>query len=1445
MKLQNFFSKGILNKDVDSRFVDSSEMIDAENFFVNTVEASGNGVGKNALGNALRTAYAITGGKTVGIGVSTSKNKVYNLVKGTNHDYVIEYNPDTYTSVIVAQSTNGTRLNFRTGERIRNVDVIPNDEGDGESIAFSGDSNPPRLFNIETAKTWGVDGFTEDEISVMKPSPIFAPNITLTTSIDGVNNNFIEDKFINIAYRYKYADGFYSAISPWSKVAFEPKIFSLDYQTYENKGMLNLANAVDIVFNTGTREVLAIDLLFKESNNNKVYVIDTFIKGVLSWADNTTKTFQLSKSKILKVLSEEQYFRNFDNVPLSSVCQTMIKNRLAYANYIEGRNIDVNINFAVGLESTNPYVGNNTTIISDYVDVVDYLNVVDFEDFTIDGGSSPVNQMNFTTNELAVNLTGATNAELVIKITPKAGYSATVYAITVMDGTTVLETWTDLSGIQTKTHNTSSNENVKIYVTSTTGIVYDCELTYTIFNVFVTVSKYIYKAVHQLSYYKSTGFGATLVGDTILKAKSAIDLTGYNFTAGQQIRINFELQSSLVLETKPSLTFFYNITENYASLAAFITGSSFKNQLENTFSLTFKNGFISNAGTIVSYTGFKLSYSGNSIIIISPKVVYTVTEPSTAVVNKEEFYITNEAAFITVTENSFSSMHSNRDIEVCLIYMDDKGRKTTALTSQNNSIYIPAENSVLVNKIKVTINNSPPSWAKYYKFGIKQTKRDYHTIFGNEVYKDGIYRWIKLVGENKNKVNEGDILIVKSDYSGASEVLVKTKVLEITTKSEDFISGNLMSNGEILIESPGLYMKIKQGNFDIDIDQDAFKTFSGFGKRRYASRSFVTTTPLFGEYEGTVFNPFQINAGTQIRFYVNMKAYGSIAFDNTYEKKLTAQDSYASIQLWWEAAIGDLDDWNAFKLQNFSETKFEVDGKAFSVKPNRDGTATRDIMTTVSFDVNFSGGTLVFETEPFEDLSSPFFETPSTFTITNSAHEFTEHILNDTFNCFAFGNGVESFKIQDSFNGKSFSMDTNPTEVNKEGYKQVVRSSDITYSGVFNSSSNVNRLNEFNLSLANFKDDIDKSYGAIYKIKGEETNLQVYQENICSQVFYEKDVLYNADGTSNLSSIDKVLGSQVLYKGEFGISTHPDSYDIYGFDSYFTDVNRGVVMKKSNNGLFEISKQGMRSYFKALFRDNVINHVNGKYDQHHDCYILNIQYNTTEYVTWVYSDESNGWLGRLTFNPEDMCRINGKFLSFKNGEIYQHNESTRNTFYGVESPSKFIINFSQTPSERKNFKTLEMEASHAWNLTLLSDLDKGYVNASDFNKEEGVFKAHTRLSNTDIDTSLLSVQGIGNCTLSGVVLSFGFTLSSDISIGDNIRNVNNLLVGTITGKTSNTLTLNAVANIVSGDFVMLSKPQSANVNALLGYHMQVSAELSINTKTEVFSVNSEVIRSFN
>jgi hypothetical protein len=72
--------------------------------FVNTVDGSNNGVGKNAL-KCYQNCYGIVGAKTIGHGKDSTLGLLYNFIKGNNHDYIIEYNTETGVSEIVAQSS--------------------------------------------------------------------------------------------------------------------------------------------------------------------------------------------------------------------------------------------------------------------------------------------------------------------------------------------------------------------------------------------------------------------------------------------------------------------------------------------------------------------------------------------------------------------------------------------------------------------------------------------------------------------------------------------------------------------------------------------------------------------------------------------------------------------------------------------------------------------------------------------------------------------------------------------------------------------------------------------------------------------------------------------------------------------------------------------------------------------------------------------------------------------------------------------------------------------------------------------------------------------------------------------------------------------------------------------------------------------------------------------
>ena len=71
---------------------------------------------------------------------------------------------------------------------------------------------------------------------------------------------------------------------------------------------------------------------------------------------------------------------------------------------------------------------------------------------------------------------------------------------------------------------------------------------------------------------------------------------------------------------------------------------------------------------------------------------------------------------------SKQSLHSNRDYEIAIVYMDEYGRSSTALVDTDNTVFIPCENSIDQNNIRVQLNNLPPYWATKYKFVIKESE---------------------------------------------------------------------------------------------------------------------------------------------------------------------------------------------------------------------------------------------------------------------------------------------------------------------------------------------------------------------------------------------------------------------------------------------------------------------------------------------------------------------------------------------------------------------------------------------------------------------------------------------------------------------------------------------------------------------------------------------------
>jgi hypothetical protein len=195
---------------------------------------------------------------------------------------------------------------------------------------------------------------------------------------------------------------------------------------------------------------------------------------------------------------------------------------------------------------------------------------------------------------------------------------------------------------------------------------------------------------------------------------------------------------------------------------------------------------------------------------------------------------------ITTTYSSSSGLSgtphktvkSNMDYEVALAYLDGKGRMTTPLTSEGNDVHIPINKCDKNNSLNVEISSQAPDWATGYRFFIKQSRNDYDVISPVVFYTEGVYAYIKIEGEDINKVKEGDFLFLKSDTSGIRRTPTKVKVLESENKTRNFLEDDSEKN---TIQEAGNYIKVDTE--EIALDETSVDTFLYDG---YAFRTDVT-----------------------------------------------------------------------------------------------------------------------------------------------------------------------------------------------------------------------------------------------------------------------------------------------------------------------------------------------------------------------------------------------------------------------------------------------------------------------------------------------------------------------------------------------------------------------------------------------------------------------------
>jgi len=206
-------------------------------------------------------------------------------------------------------------------------------------------------------------------------------------------------------------------------------------------------------------------------------------------------------------------------------------------------------------------------------------------------------------------------------------------------------------------------------------------------------------------------------------------------------------------------------------------------------------------------------------------------------------------------------------------------------------------------------------------------------------------------------------------------------------------------------------------------------------------------------------------------------------------------------------------------------------------------------------------------------------------------------------NCFSFGNGIESNRVRDDFNEPFITNGVKASTIIQEAYQEERRKNGLIYSGIYNSNSGVNDLNQFVMAEKITK-DLNPTYGSIQKLFSRNTDLVTFCEDKVVKVLANKDAVFNADGNPQLTANENVLGQTIPFVGEYGIATNPESFASESYRAYFTDKQRGTVLRLSRDGLTPISKAGMNDWF----RDNLSQYHSliGTYDSYKDGYNLTL-----------------------------------------------------------------------------------------------------------------------------------------------------------------------------------------------------------------------------------------------
>ena len=1256
--IQRNFIAGRMNKSLDERLIPNGEYEDALNVRLGSTEGSEIGSVENSKGNTKMTSlqYEETGSisgaellsdqaRCLGAYEDGQNNRIYWFVHDPAFtigntgkiDLIVSFNPTTenltYHVISIDDGFGGsTTLNFNPTHLITAVNLVD------DLLFFTDNFNPPRVINIlqnYPNPFYNTDGITAEELMVIKKPPTSAPTFTLTTSPFSNSDNFLETRFICFAYRYQYTNDEYSATSQWSAPAFSPAFYGYSFATNLNEGMINLITGIDVNFNSGGPLVKSIQILYKESTDSTIKVIDKLNKDRLGYADNQLYSFEFNNSKIFTVLPEVELLRLYDNVPLLAQAQTIMGNRLVYGNYIEGYDLKdvfndpIQLQYSVdlitgqikntNLKSTFNSGGYTFGSIQSVPGARVNINLSQINPFTDLITSASLN-FNFTYEHYIFNPTAGQptqkteNTNLQFTFVLPRNYDSIYELIDSTEFKDAIGTAANIKPVYAASGATSCDGY-------TLTDQFNCSVPPTLTTSTGTVTKF--------------SSGIISAGDPIAIVGNAPGVTS--------LELQIPAVRFVVDPAAPSGGFYeyYKIISSTVTLGNTITPTSLHSNRGYEIGIVYMDEFLRSSTALVSPNNTIQTSCGDSITQNEIQVTIPWTQRAPVWARFYKFVIKpNESTYETI----YSEVY----------YKDPRSNSYFFLLEGENAAKIESGQRLIV---KADARGPLNTCSEVVVIDKSVKSKDFILIPAPNgpplatPIPEGYYLDVPA-GPYMEIIPSGINLITSGEIGGSLVAGPETRsVAKVNPIS--FPVGSFLVN----IENPDTTASLATSYIDYTIPVNSIINIFIRQNRNGPEGGFLGELErrenIYENSEGFVSSASYPNFvdwfnGDNIGDFIERDSQSDIGSKATSNREIT-KNVYLSSLISGKAGelsppeIVTANDW--FNNNGYVPTNTTTNYYQFWRSDPANGgnnslwllaTGPQSTRFTSSVQMNISvqradnGGLVVFETIPSDALPDVWYENNLSLPIDDSGqHTGTQSnqdinteqsavIDTEFFDCFTFGNGVESYTIRDSVKGEALALGNRVTTTSAQEYKEAHRFADLTYSGVYNDESNINRLNEFNLGLLNFK-PLEDSFGSIQKLYARQTDILTLQEDKISYVLAGKDLLSDAGGTGALTSVPTVLGQQIARLEEFGISRNPESFAVFGADKFFTDEQRGAVIQLkggayNNESLAVISETGMRGWFRDLFHDNFDAQKLGGFDPYMNEYVLSANSITLPFV---------------------------------------------------------------------------------------------------------------------------------------------------------------------------------------------------------------------------------------